>query len=380
MKRPLLGNSQIVILRSLFMRGAAVRPVALERSWQREFTPSLTRRGLIEVWYRQPLDDDFALRGPFISLSVAGARLAAALFNRAPRRFSGAEQSIMINHPNRKAKKAAPKLTKAIARKVLTVVDAGLISGLGTPEPGKMCVEAAVCYAMGLPHGDNPDCVSRALRSLKIRLNDSLWSSDQARAKGLRRLAIAQLGSAGFLNDGEFIKRVLGVLIRKTFPGAFRAVAAVIKGDDRKGKWLDLAARCEAAPEQISPREARQFFLEFKQNAADAAAGAYAAADAAAADAAAYAAADAAAYAAADAVAYAAAYAAADAAADAAAAAAYAAADAAAYAAADDAVKKKSVARDKSLAAFCEEVVQVLIGMKAPGCKWLDLAPLEVAA
>jgi hypothetical protein len=44
-------------------------------------------------------------------------------------------------------------------------------------------------------------------------------------------------------------------------------------------------------------------------------------------------------------------------------------ADADAYAAA-----KSTFAHDKSLAAFCEEIVQVLISMRAPGCEWLDLA------
>ena len=90
------------------------------------------------------------------------------------------------------------EITEAHARKVLEVVDAGLVSGVGNPIPGQMCVEAAVCYALGLPHGDDPKCVSPALRSLKIRLNDSGWSSDEARAKGLRRLAVAQLYGAGF--------------------------------------------------------------------------------------------------------------------------------------------------------------------------------------
>ena len=95
----------------------------------------------------------------------------------------------MINHPRRKKTKSQPvKITKAIARKVAKVVNAGLVKGLGKPEPGKMCVEAAVCYAMGLPHGDKPACVSPVLRSLKIRLNDSAWSSDQARANGLSGL------------------------------------------------------------------------------------------------------------------------------------------------------------------------------------------------
>lgn len=47
------------------------------------------------------------------------------------------------------------RITRKIAVRVLEVVDAGLVSGVGSPEPGKMCVEAAVCYALGLPHGDS---------------------------------------------------------------------------------------------------------------------------------------------------------------------------------------------------------------------------------
>jgi hypothetical protein len=84
-----LTNSQVIIVRSIFKRSGG-RPVSLEANWQREFTPALSRRGLIEIWYRQIMGDDFALRGPFLTLSIAGERLAAALF-RAPRRFPGAE-------------------------------------------------------------------------------------------------------------------------------------------------------------------------------------------------------------------------------------------------------------------------------------------------
>ena len=65
------------------------------------------------------------------------------------------------------------EITKEIAVKVLQVVDAGLTGGLGKPVPGQMCVEAAVSYALDLPHGDEPACVASALRSLKIKLNDS---------------------------------------------------------------------------------------------------------------------------------------------------------------------------------------------------------------
>ena len=90
--RERLTNSQVVILRSLHLRSGG-RPVTLDADWQREFAAVLARRGLIEIWYRQAFGDDFALRGPFLTLTLAGNRLAEALFNRAPRRLSGAEQS-----------------------------------------------------------------------------------------------------------------------------------------------------------------------------------------------------------------------------------------------------------------------------------------------
>src|SRR5690242_4423850 len=98
------------------------------------------------------------------------------------------------------------ELNEAVAAKVLKAVDAGLSQGLGEQKPGQMCVEAAVCYALGLPHGDNPPCVGSAVRAVKIRINDSNWSSKAARAKGMRRVAIAQLGSDK-LDQTEFLKR-----------------------------------------------------------------------------------------------------------------------------------------------------------------------------
>lgn len=50
------------------------------------------------------------------------------------------------------------EITREIAVKVLETVDAGLVKGMGSPIPGSMCVEAAVCFAMGLPHSDEPGC------------------------------------------------------------------------------------------------------------------------------------------------------------------------------------------------------------------------------
>jgi hypothetical protein len=216
------------------------------------------------------------------------------------------------------------EITQAVAEKVLWVVDRGLAGGLGEPKPGQMCVEAAVCYALGLPHGDDPACVSRALRRLKIRLNDSSWSSKQARAKGLRRLAVAQLGSRGHLDDKEFTRRVVELAIRKSVPIAFRAAASIHPNPEHQSALLNAALKCEAEPTKDSALEARQVGR---------AAYAAAAADAAA--------------------------------------------DAAAYAAA--AADAKSKARDKVLSDFAEDVVQILIEMKAPGCQWLALTEAVAA-
>jgi hypothetical protein len=230
------------------------------------------------------------------------------------------------------------EITEKIVTKLLKVVDKGLTHGKGNPKPGQMCVEAAVCYALGLPHGDDPGCVAPALRSLKIRLNDSNWSSKQARAKGLRRLAVAQLGSKGYLDETEFRKRVVDYALRVSVPSALRSAASIQKDEKHKAALCEAANRCEKEASRQAAIDARAIAR--------------------------------AAYAAAAYAAYAAAYAAADADADADAAyAAYAYADAAADADAD----AKNSARDKSLADYAEHVVQILIDLKAPGCQWLPL-------
>ena len=75
-----LTNSQIVIMRSLFARGGSAMPISLF-SWARRCTLHLWRRGLIEIWYKQALDANPSLRGPFYSLTIAGARMAQTFFH-----------------------------------------------------------------------------------------------------------------------------------------------------------------------------------------------------------------------------------------------------------------------------------------------------------
>lgn len=109
------------------------------------------------------------------------------------------------------------QLTEIQIKNILSIIDNGLSKGLGEAEPGKMCVEAAVCYGLGLPHSDRPICVGNAVRSFKINLNDLPWSSKQVRAQGLRKLAIAQLGSDQ-INQLEFSKLIIIETIKKFIP------------------------------------------------------------------------------------------------------------------------------------------------------------------
>jgi len=234
------------------------------------------------------------------------------------------------------------KPTLKIAKKVLDTVDAGLCSGKGKPIPGQMCVEAAVCYAYGLPHSDQPPCVSPALRSFKIALNDKPWSSDAARANGLRRISIAQLGS-NKMDDKEFTKRLSEEFIRVFVTQALRSAAKA------NPKHADKLEACARACEMTGSRQAA---LDGKE-AAYAADAAYAAAYAA----------------------YAAAYAA-KAAAYAAEAAAYA-AEAAAYAA-DAAYAAYAANRDATYTLAAECCIEILRDMKQPGVKLMDrLCPIK---
>ena len=195
------------------------------------------------------------------------------------------------------------QITVEHARKVLTIVDAGLIKGAGKkPIAGEVCVEQAVCMALGLPHSDNPICVAPVLRVLKIKINDCNWSSNQARAKGLRRLAVAQLGSADHLDEQEFRRRVVDYALRRSTSAALRSAASIQKDQTHKAKLLAAAKRCEEEGTREAAQDARVI-----------ARASYAASYASDAD------------------------------------------------------------RDKSLADYAEDIVQILIDMKAPGCRWLEI-------
>lgn len=99
-------------------------------------------------------------------------------------------------------------ITKELVISLKNIIAAGLCKGVGSHVPGQMCVEAAVCFAYNFPQSDNPPCVGSAVRSYKIALNDSAWSSNAARASGMKEIAIAQLNS-NLLVQEEFSNRII---------------------------------------------------------------------------------------------------------------------------------------------------------------------------
>lgn len=135
-------------------------------------------------------------------------------------------------------------VTAELVQRVLTTIDAGLTPGLGSRTPGEMCVEAAISYALGLPHTDDPQCVSPALRSFVVHLNDVAWSSNAARAAGIRRLAIAQLGTKGTLDSKVFISRMIDLINRVYVPMTIRSVARFHPSPTMAGKLKAAAHRC----------------------------------------------------------------------------------------------------------------------------------------
>jgi hypothetical protein len=198
------------------------------------------------------------------------------------------------------------EINETVARKLLQTVDMGLSQGLGQPFPGEMCVEAAVCYALGLPHGDDPKCVDSVLRIFKIRLNDANWSSNYSRAKGMRRLALIQLGSVGKLDQVEFVKQLSRLAAESAESAA--EYAAKSAAEYAKSAVAYAAKSAKSAKSAESAKSAAEYAAEYAAKSAE----------------------------------YAAKYAA------------------------------KS-AGNKILSKFAEDVVQILISMKVPGCQWLYL-------
>ena len=128
--------------------------------------------------------------------------------------------------------------------KLKEIIAAGLVDGLGHPRPGELCLEAAICLALGEPHGDEPSCVHEADRRFSIVINDAEWSSPQERAEALLPLALAQLGTAG-RDRSKWVKLLTENIIRRVVPIALRAAADVHHDQTHRDALRREATRCE---------------------------------------------------------------------------------------------------------------------------------------
>jgi hypothetical protein len=135
-------------------------------------------------------------------------------------------------------------ITSEQRQKLIDIINAGLVSGLGEAKAGDLSIEAAICLAMGEPHSDRPSCVAEPDRDFAIRINDAKWSSPEARAKALLPLALAQLGTAGS-NRGPWVQRVIEGTIRRLLPLALRAAARVHSKEQHRAALEAAAIRCE---------------------------------------------------------------------------------------------------------------------------------------
>src|ERR1700689_1981484 len=156
-------------------------------------------------------------------------------------------------------------LKKFDVEKFDSILARGLSTGLGK-RGEQVCIEAAICETLGLEHSDDPECVSAAVRSFKIRLNDSRWSSPIARANGLRDLGLAQLGSLGIVNDKEFAKRLAEKTIRILVPALIRDLFP------NDPKLLEAADRCEKEGNESAANAAYAAYAAYAANANAAAA------------------------------------------------------------------------------------------------------------
>lgn len=110
---------------------------------------------------------------------------------------------------------------------------------------------------------ENPICVGKAVRAFKIALNDSVWSSNEVRANGMRKIAIAQLGSdkidqivfvekivlkninivlAKLFSDLGFEKEAKACAKAKTLKEAIDAADSAAKYASAADKYLIMAA------------------------------------------------------------------------------------------------------------------------------------------
>jgi hypothetical protein len=135
-------------------------------------------------------------------------------------------------------------ITAETRQRLTEIINAGLVNGLGKARPGHLCIEAAICLALGEPHSDRPSCVAVPDGDFAIKINDAPWSSPEARAEALLPLALAQLGTAGS-DRTAWVRQVAEGMVRQIVPIALRAAASMHPHERHRAALEAAALRCE---------------------------------------------------------------------------------------------------------------------------------------
>jgi len=170
----------------------------------------------------------------------------------------------------------------------------GLPSGLGDTEHA--CIMACLNLACGgtLTDAAESPCVLPAAARFAIRLNDADWSSEMARADGLKDLGLALLGTND-LDRKVFLLRLAEATIREVVPVFMRRAGladeakrcadegtreAALAGKEKARKKRDAAADAYAYAAASAAYDAYAYAAAYAASAYDAAAAAGAAYDA----------------------------------------------------------------------------------------------------
>lgn len=178
------------------------------------------------------------------------------------------------------------ELNEGVVRRVLGYLKHGLTRGLGMGGDGKMCVQHVLSTVSGEGKGDDPSCVWHDLRDLMVTLNDAGWSSNAARAEGLKRLAIAEMGSAEWIRKmpyGQYaeLKSRMGEAVRQGIearvPVNNKAGPLIsLRGFSQTGEFASLGHAIDAAARALGNRVGNDGYdLVFHDEAFDDAMGAF---------------------------------------------------------------------------------------------------------
>ena len=108
----------------------------------------------------------------------------------------------LISRPMKERKTL--EITEELASRILNLVDAGLDDIPRDNTPTAAHCDPHVCWVDNMPTCSSVTSVSVPVRRVMEKLKDAPWSSEEARTKYLRRLAIAQLGTAFKFNEQRF--------------------------------------------------------------------------------------------------------------------------------------------------------------------------------